>query len=55
MEQIEHKLAKQGARFTCKIVDWHDLHNGYTLRFRPGYTALVGPNVGRGRQPCCPN
>ena len=27
-----------------KIKDWHNLHNGFYLNLRPGYTALVGPN-----------
>lgn len=27
-----------------KIDDWYDLHNGFTLTLKPGYTALVGPN-----------
>lgn len=27
-----------------KIDDWYDLHNGFTLTLRPGYTAIVGPN-----------
>lgn len=35
-------MSKTG--FRCKIVDWYDIHSGYTLTLRPGYTALVGPN-----------
>lgn len=27
-----------------KISDWFDLHNGFTLTLKPGFTALVGPN-----------
>lgn len=30
--------------FRCKIKDWRDIHNGFWLNLRPGYTALVGPN-----------
>jgi len=41
---MEEKTTKKDAQFICKIEDWHGLHGGYTLRLRPGYTALVGSN-----------
>ena len=27
-----------------KVKDWYNLHNGFYVNLRPGYTALVGPN-----------
>lgn len=27
-----------------EIVDWFELHHGFTLNLNPGFTALVGPN-----------
>lgn len=37
-------MADKPASFRCKIEDWHEIHSGFTLTLRPGYTALVGPN-----------
>lgn len=32
------------AAMKIKIEDWYNLHNGFTLEIKPGFTALVGPN-----------
>lgn len=27
-----------------RIKDWYEIHNGFTISIKPGYTALIGPN-----------
>lgn len=37
-------MSKAPMSLRCKIYDWYELHDGYTLLLRQGYTALIGPN-----------